>query len=482
MGVDTTKLQKGFNAARRDINAFGNNVTSLGLGIAAIGGIGAMAFGKVVMAASRLEEQTDRAKLEFGKYSSFVIDQAEKMATAFGLVKATTLSTSSVLAAMFEQAGYTGDAIAKLSVHFVKVTADMGRYADVTMSAAIEDIKSGLAGHPISLLKYGINLKQANLEQYAFTAGITETNRKLTESEKVQATVGLIAQRTAKMWENLANTGDKVAGAVEAVQGRFENLMATIGGSQQSGVSSFLLELQVNLQAIDTYWKQSEVSAAKATDGTMAGLMKLNQEFSYTQLLIVGIADGWQLVTMGFTAMQGIVESGISALLQTFRAFVKGLGGMLNQIPGFNLPTKFDFVDSYISELDISIDKLMKESEKMMTAPWAHDAIPAAQAQALQDILKARKELHDMGKLDVTKFKPIAGMDKAAKGKHHEFADAMEFGSKEAANTILRSMYGGAQANGPAEQTAANTAFTNQLLAQINASIAFRNPISITGF
>lgn len=463
MGVDTKAFTKGLAGARAELAMFGRNMSTIGLALGGVGAIGAFAFHKVVMAASNLEEQTDRARDEFGKYSGYVIEQSKLMATAFGVSKKSFLSTASVIAAMLDQAGYAGDAIAKMSVQLVKTTLDMSRYVDVSQEMAIEDIKSGLAGHPISLLKYGVNLKQVNLQQYAFMHGITKTNTELTEEQKVMATLGLIQERTAKMAGNLAKTGDKVAGAVEAVKGRFENLGATIGDSFLLMAAGGLMEVQLGLQALETYWVNTGKAALASSEASITGLQGQHAAMGPLQDAIGTIADIWQFVQEGFLLFQGVVLVGVRSIIGVLDKLESALVVIGNVVPGTNFK-KSGFLKVMYESMDDLVKAQGEAFKKVTHGPWAHEFIDQSFDKARKDIQDARDKLKAQGAVDLTKFTP---KPPALSGKEHKgFASAQLFGSQEAASTILRSTYG-AMTRGPADRTAENTAKANVLLQKL---------------
>jgi hypothetical protein len=464
MGVDTTAMKKGFASARKDLNAFASNVTSLGLQLGAIGAIGALAIGKVVTSASNLEEQTDRTRDQFGKFADQVIDQSNLLATAFGLSKVAILESSSVLSAIFESAGYAGKGVADLSVHFVKLSTDLSRFANIPFKEALRKIESGLVGQVRPLREVGVALSEAATDAYAYKHGIAAMGAELTDSQKVQARAGFIADALTKSWGNTAKTGDKVAGAIEGLKGRFENLSAAIGDSLLILAAPALGDLQVGIQALQTSWVGSGEAALKASGASIEGLTAEHHSIGLLQQSIGYIADGWQIVGTAFKSVQLIITSGIMTIVDGLKTLNDTYIAIANLF-GKNIKSNGileGFQDNFVGLQA----KQVEEFKKQMEAPWAHEAIDKGFEQGRKDIQAARDKLAKMGKLDVNSIKPDPALAAATGKVHQGFAAASAAGSQEAASTILRSRFGmGGQ--GPAEKTAANTAKTNVLLGQL---------------
>jgi hypothetical protein len=468
MGVDTRALAKGLRTARADLNNFARSVTSVGLGLGAIGAIGGLAIGKIVRSASDLEEQADRTKDQFGEFSGIVIKQADLMAKAFGLAKKDTLESASVFSAIFESAGYAGQGVADLSVHFVKLSTDLARFANIPVKEAMGKIQSGLVGQVRPLREVGVAMSEVNIELYAVTHGIAKLGEELTEGQKIQARAGFIGDALSKSWGNLAKTGDKTAGAIEAVQGRLENLSAELGATVLLPVAGLLGELQLGIRGMQLAWTDTARAALTSSDVTVSGITAQHRAIGPLQTTIGYLADAWQVVAIAFKATQSAITSSIASLVGAIYDVVYISGKLTESVTGIPLKPVQGLTNLMI-ELHKAADEVNAEFTKMQKAPWAHEGINKGFEAARKEIDAARKELQKMGKLDVLSIKPGATISLA--GKKQEAAQAAAYGSQEAANTILGALYGQNGRNGAADQTARNTARTNELLTQIAQKI-----------
>src|SRR5262245_51151920 len=89
MEAQTAKFKAGLKSAQSSLNSFGQAATSTsslvaGAFTAALGAASAVGFGKMVTAASDLNENMGKTEDIFGKASSKIVDYTSKMAEAFG--------------------------------------------------------------------------------------------------------------------------------------------------------------------------------------------------------------------------------------------------------------------------------------------------------------------------------------------------------------------------------------------------------------
>ena len=86
------------------------------------------------------------------------------------------------------------------------LAADMGSLKNLDYSQVAQNLQSGLTGMARSLYKYGIDITQATLEQYAFNEGLTKSVSEMTQAEKAQLRLLAILDQSKVAWGDLANT------------------------------------------------------------------------------------------------------------------------------------------------------------------------------------------------------------------------------------------------------------------------------------
>ena len=464
MGLDYKAFTKGLGSVRKELNAFAGNMQVVGAAILGFGAVGAIALGKVVTAAADVQEQTDRVRDQFDIGSQKVIDFADNMATAFGVAKKETLASTAGFAAIFKGAGYADAAIADLSIHMNRLATDASRFVNMPVTEALEKLHSGLAGNARPLKDLGISVLDADVKARGLKLGLQAVDGELSQAQKVYVRTILITEGLAKAQGNLAKTGDKTAGAIEAVKGRFENLAATIGDSFLLIAAPALMEVQLGIQSLSTYWAESARIAVEASGQTIGGLQAEHETIGVIQTAIGYIADAWQIALVGFHGFQLGITTGLTGILLPIKHIGEAIIAVGKMLPGIIDPNLGLALTAQFDEMSKLMDKQIDALGKEMGAEWAHVTVNAGFAQARKDIAEARERIKAMGVVDPSKIIPDFGLGAdATKGKHGTANTAQLFGSQEAANTILRSQFG-TSASGPAEKTAANTAQTNVIL------------------
>ena len=465
MKVNAKALNAGFTGVRKNLGYLVSSITGVQLGLAGIGIAASAGFYKAVTSASNLEEQTDRVRDQFGKASQKVVDFASTIGTAFGIAKTQTLESAASFAAIFQGAGYADEAVADLSIHFVKMGTDISRFVNMKPEAALLKLKSGLAGESEAIRQLGVSMLESDVSAYAYAHGIAKLNAELTSSQKIQARVGYLTERFQIAQGNLAKTGDKYAGSVEALGGRLENLAATIGDTLLH--LAVPAESQIAIQAFETAWIRVGDAALRSSSTTVEGLTAVNHSIGPIQRTIGFMADAWQGVGESVKIVQVIVAGAIKAMIDGFKSVNDTYVVLANLLPGKKIQT------SHALEFEAEnaagfLSKSVAELKELQKQPWAHIQVNLDFDQARKDIQAARDKLLKAGNLDVSKIKPTNAPLSTKGHEHKGFAPAAVFGEPEAANAILQARFGmpGGK-NGAVEQTAKNTNKANVWLEQI---------------
>lgn len=431
---------------------------------AVLGGVVAAGLWHVAQGAIALGEQTDRARIVFGNFTSDVVSQANLMADAFGVARKSFVASASAFGTIFQSIGYTQQDSAALSVHFVKLATDLSSLAHIPVAEALEKIQSGLAGQVRPLREVGVFMSEETVEAYAAAHGIAKLGTELTEAQKVQARAGFITEKLAIAQGNLALTADSAGNTVRSLAGRFENLMDTAGTALVSVIGPAISDLTVGVQALQLAWQDSSLAALSATSGVLAGAQQQAQSMGVVQQSIGWIADAWQRVKIGFFYVQSFITSGLSYIVKSMMGLAYAIDFTVGKLTGLksNLGDTLKAIGDDLGKL--SGDQWAKFQQEL-AAPPPSSGINEYFDKAKQKIADARKELAKPG-IDVTKLAP-APTTPAKAAAAPKFASAMEAGSKEATNLILQSRYGReAGKAGPAEETAKNTRQTNNLMQQ----------------
>jgi hypothetical protein len=428
------------------------NIVMMGAaaGIAA----GILAY-KLVTAAMALGEQTDRARVVFGDFAKDVISEADKMATAYGVAKTSFISAATAFAAIFKGVGYTQEQSAKLSVHFVKLATDLSSLTHIPVEDALQKIQSGLAGQARPLREVGVFMSEDAVAAKAAALGIAKLGQELTEAQKIQARAAFITDSLKDAQGNLALTAGSAANQTRGLQGRIQNLMAEIGTSLLPIFASALSGLQEGVEAIKIAWEGTAIGARSATSGVVGGAEKQVEAISWIQKAVAKLADVWDAIKIKIPEVMGNVFSIMMKGMMRIEEILAQIAPFVG-IASKDVQKALDPTIAALGQLSREQKNLAAERAKAAAAHPTREVTDSFFEQAREKIKAARDELAKEEQLNVGGMTPGNAAEGKTKGEN-KFADAMAAGSKEAANTILRSQFGSGGTGDPQKKTAENT-------------------------
>lgn len=484
MAVQTKALAKGLGAASAAVKDFGDRTSraaSLLGGAFAVGGAAAAAgLAKMVKVGSDLNENMSKTEAIFGDASSTVVKAADDMAAAFGVSKNEFLDGSARLGTLFKGAGFARKDAADLSAQFTKLARDASSFYNLDFDSALNKLSSGLSGESQPLKDLGILMNEDMVKARALEMGLVKQGEALSEGAKVQARAALIVKGLADVEGDLARTADGVANSWREMNGRVENLAGTIGKTLQPIAQAVLGELSTAVSALGMWWEDSKASVVAWGQSAVGAVGGVAGGMGWLQKSIGFVADAWQSLKLGFYAAQAFITAGLGSIIGGLSKLGYAIDYAVEKLSGFR-----SGVGDYLKTFGEDLDRLGGEQWKHFTTelakPPASAGVDAYFAKARDQIKAVRKEVAG-AKVDIASLKPAAGTA-AAKAEAPKYASAALAGSREAADTILRSRYGMTAGNRPAEQTAKNTARANELLSRIAGAVgANAGAVAAMGF
>ena len=136
--------------------------------------------------------------------------------------QAKVLSVTNSVGLMGEASTSTAKAVSMLA-------GDLSSLTNVDIESVMESLTSGLIGQSRALYKYGIDITNNTLQQYAYAEGIEKAVSEMTQSEKMQLRLLAILDQSKVAWGDLGNTVDSVANQYRVFQQQIGNLGRTFG-------------------------------------------------------------------------------------------------------------------------------------------------------------------------------------------------------------------------------------------------------------
>lgn len=357
-GVDTTvrdinRVPSAANKAASGVETAGTRARRGGAGFTAAGALvkaaaGTMLVsmgGKMVMAASDLEEQMSKTGVVFGKSANDVVANADRMADRFGIAKSVTLEAAGGIGLVAKASGLAEGPAAKLSNRFAQLGADASSFYNVPMEEALLAIKSGLVGEAEPMRRFGVLLSEAAVQSEAVRLGLANVGDELTEGQKVQARSSLIIKGMSDASGDLARTQDSVANRLREAQGRITNYAAELGSKALPVVADFLEQMIEAAPAIEKFargiWDEAQPALNTLVDVAKTAVNAGKSLYDMFQSLPGPIQDlGAELGLAALVVPRvigplGNMATGLSGLVTQFRsaegrasAFQRAMSGM----------------------------------------------------------------------------------------------------------------------------------------------------------
>jgi hypothetical protein len=296
-----------------------SNAANVYLAGAARRAVGTLAgsFGQVIHAASELQESTSKANTVFGDSFAVVEGHVNALADRFGVVKAQVLDATANFGQFAQGLGQTEAESARFANTFTKLALDLKSFNNNsvrTFEDAMVKIQAALAGETEPLMRFGVDVRETTVKQFALARGLATAGREMTNQEKTTARAALIMEKLKNVSGDLDRTIGDFANSSQAVEGRLTNLAAKVGEE---------------LLPAFTDWKnllnEVLIDFTKATDGMKSKLDWLKDQVQAGVNAMSSIWRNWDLIVeragiqlAGFAANVGEVLAWLGDVFQTF--------------------------------------------------------------------------------------------------------------------------------------------------------------------
>lgn len=148
---------------------------------------------------------------------------------SLGIDPNTLMQYQAMFGQMSNSIGITAETSLKLSNALTMIGADLASVKNMDFNKVWTDMASGLAGMSRTLDKYGVNIRNVNLQQKLNELGIQANIQALNQNDKALLRTIILLDSTRYAWGDLAETIDNPANQLRMLQNNFSNLSRTIG-------------------------------------------------------------------------------------------------------------------------------------------------------------------------------------------------------------------------------------------------------------
>lgn len=240
-------------------------------------------FGKIKDAidiSSSLTEVENVVRTTFGKYENLIQDFTKTSIQDFGMSELTAKQVASRFQAMGTAMGFAQGKMSDMSLNLTKLTADMASFYDMEQSDVARNLQAIFTGETEPLRKYGLDLTQATLKEWAMKQGLDADISSMSQAEKTMLRYQYVMANTAAAQGDFARTADTWANQVRVLKQSFEQLASIIGSALINAFKPFVRTLNAVMQKV--------ISFATTVTDALGAIFGWKYEVSDK-----GIADDW---------------------------------------------------------------------------------------------------------------------------------------------------------------------------------------------
>lgn len=230
---DSRDLGRAVDSADHKLGGLGSTSRKVGLAIGAgLAGAAtaAVAFGvTTVKSASAAEQSFGAVESVFGKFATSVHRNATNAADAVGLSANAYSEMASIMGAQLGNMGVAQDQLAGKTDALIRTGADLSATFGGTVSDAVESLGSLMRGETDPIEKYGVSIKQADIDARLAADGLDGLEGKAAKAARTQALLGLVTDQTAAAHGKFAAESDTLAHKQQVLEARYDNLKVAIG-------------------------------------------------------------------------------------------------------------------------------------------------------------------------------------------------------------------------------------------------------------
>lgn len=189
----------------------------------------AAAFGGAVKLASDLEQSVGAVESVFGDAAETIFEFGDTSAESFGLAREEVNRLGAVVGAQLKGMGVEADEAARQTVILQERAADLAATFGGTTSEAIQAISSLLRGERDPIERYGVSLKQADIDARIMANGLDTSTVAAEKQATIMASLELLLEGTADAAGQFGRESETLAGQQARAEAKFKDAAAALG-------------------------------------------------------------------------------------------------------------------------------------------------------------------------------------------------------------------------------------------------------------
>ena len=200
-------------------------------------------FRKAMDISSDLTEVQNVVDVTFGNMNKTIEDFAKVSLSQYGMSALTAKDIASRYQAMGVAMGFSQKRMSDMSIELTKLAADMASFYNVDQKDVAKSLEAVFTGQTMPLRKYGIDLTQATLKQWALNNGLNANIKSMSAAEKMWLRYQYVMANSQQVMGDFARTSDSWHNQLVLLSGAFQSLGSIVGGSLINAFKPFIRAL-----------------------------------------------------------------------------------------------------------------------------------------------------------------------------------------------------------------------------------------------
>jgi hypothetical protein len=181
--------------------------------------------------ASDLEQSMGAVTAQFKGQAEAIFDASKVAATSVGLSRATYQQYASIVGAQLKNLGLREEAVSGQTIDLIGLGADLAAQFGGPTSQAVEALSSLLRGERDPIERYGVSLKQQDINARLAANGMAELTGEAEKQATIQATLELLWEQTRDSQGTFFREQDTFAGKQQRLMAQLTDAQTEFGNT-----------------------------------------------------------------------------------------------------------------------------------------------------------------------------------------------------------------------------------------------------------
>lgn len=210
-------------------------------------------LGDAIDISSSLTEVENVVRQTFGQYESLINNFAKTSIEKFGMSELSAKQFASRFQAMGTALDIPQGQMAKMSIRLTELAGDMASFYDVSQEDIAKSLQSVFSGTTAPMRRYGIDLTQATLKEWALKQGLDADISSMSQAQKAMLRYQYVLAHTTNITGDFKRTQDSWHNQVTLLRENFKALGAVVGSGLINAFKPFIKVLNAVLQKVISF-------------------------------------------------------------------------------------------------------------------------------------------------------------------------------------------------------------------------------------